>query len=155
MTPTMTWSKNQQAGSTPRAIWGMLFLLAAAGCGQPQSDYLSVKGTVLVNDEPASGVLLQFHGPQGEGSAEAKKEQSAPSADGVKTDEDGSFNLRVRAPGTYIVTAVWPQVTIVEGEEVEGNDRFAGQFLIPGRTGMKITVQKGTGELPPIRFTFP
>ena len=98
---------------------------------------------MLVNDAPAAGVCLQFHPAAGAG-------KEAP--DAGKTDEDGNYTILVHGPGNYTVTAFWPTVEVIEGEAIEGEDRFGGRYRMVSQSGMKITVKKGQNEIPPIRF---
>ncbi len=55
--------------------------------------------------------------------------------------------------GDYIVTAGWPAISILDGEEVPGADRLNRRYETVARPAAKITVKPGDNELPPIELT--
>jgi hypothetical protein len=106
-----------------------------------------VSGKVVVNGHPAGGVYVQFHA--------ADDPARAKLPDGCKSEADGTFSVPVREPGEYAVTVFWPTVTVVEGEQIEGADRFNGRHHNPQRPVLRITIQEGENTLPPIKLKLP
>ena len=135
------------------------FALFTVSCSSNSKLELSpVKGTVLVKDKPAGGVLLTFIPVTETSSATPLRPIAITAEDGtftVNTDEDEG------APaGEYMVTAVWMQdppaakkskkisMTMGDGDRV---DKLGGKYR--DRTkGIKVTIKKGANELDPIKL---
>jgi hypothetical protein len=119
----------------------------AGGCGRQGHDgSCPVRGTVAVNGKPAAGVYLQFYRVDDPGHRRA---------DGCRSDTTGAFSLRVHGPGEYEVVSFWPTVKIVEGEEIEGDDRFAGKYRSLEKPVLKIAIADGDNPLPTIDLKMP
>jgi hypothetical protein len=122
-----------------------MLVMPWAGCHEKQPvEIVPIKGKLTINGKPAKGVYLQFHRlgiPPG----------SNP-PDGAKTDADGSFIVPAHDAGEYAVTAFWPNVKLVEGEEVEGADRFNGGFNNVARPVKKVTIKEGENILETINL---
>jgi hypothetical protein len=118
--------------------------LVGSGCGKYRAPITlhQVKGKVTVNGKPVEGICLQFH------AIDAGSGVELP--DGGKTEADGSFMVPVHEPGEYSVTAFWPTVTVVEGEQIDGVDRFNGYYRDLRRPVVKVTLREGENVLPSI-----
>jgi hypothetical protein len=134
------------------------FGLFAVSCSSNAKLELSpVKGTVLVKDKPAGGVLLTFI-PVTESAG------ATPLRPIAITAEDGTFIVRTDeeegAPaGDYMVTAVWMQdapaakktktISMKMGEDRV--DKLGGKYR--DRTkGIKVTIKKGANDLDPFKL---
>ncbi len=121
--------------------WGFVIshLAFAAGCGSRESTYHSVSGKVLVNGAPADRAvvcLTPLHDSLCRPMAVVK--------------EDGSFHISGRdgAPaGEFNVTIVWPQYEIIDGEEVQLEDRLGGRYYNPATYAKKVTIHEGNNDL--------
>jgi hypothetical protein len=120
-------------------------LVLVTSCG-PRVDLCPVSGNVLVNGRPAGGVYVVFHAIEN-----VDRQQTAA----TKTHEDGSYVVRVHGPGEFAVTVFWPEVTVNEGEVIEGEDRFARRHQNPQQPVLKVMIQEGENALPPISLTNP
>jgi hypothetical protein len=149
----MGWMKNREL--TPRPSAGrtrgelsacVVVCLLASGCNDQRAPVVlhPVKGKVTVNGRPAEGVYLQFH------ALDSREGSFAP--EGGKTEADGSFTVPVHQGGEYLVTAFWPTVTVVEGEPIEGADRFDGYYRDLRRPASKVAIRQGGNSLPPINL---
>ena len=123
------------------------------GCGPEESGpaVYPTSGSVFVDGRPAAGVELTFH------PVKPSPGQDTPTI--AVTGPDGGFRPSTRlandgAPdGDYSVTAVWRKVTIVEGEEIQGNDLLGGKYSNPGTSTLQATIRRGDNTLPPIDLT--
>lgn len=124
----------------------MTLLVAACGGTDGPKPY-PVKGTLLVNGQPAAGATIAFYATQPFGKT------IIPTA---LTAEDGSFAVTTfkakdGAPaGEYEVTVTWPEFR--KGWQV-GEDRLNRAFANPKTSGLKVQVEKGDNELPPFELT--
>lgn len=130
------------------ALCGLIGLALLAGCSRaPETPQCVVSGIVLSGMTPAAELCLRFH---------AKDDpQRMLTPEAVWTEADGSFSLPVKKPGVYVVTAYWPQVTIVEGDRVEGDDRLRGKFAHVDRPLRTLTLEPGENSLPLINLQHP
>lgn len=132
-----------------------LFILAmlVAACSssvacQQRHDHSSaaacpVTGKVVIEGHKPLGVYVQFH---------PLDPANKRGTEGAKTRGDGSFVARLQEPGEYAVTVFWPEVTTVEGEQLEGQDRFKGKHDDRENPVLKVTIQPGPNTLPPIKL---
>jgi hypothetical protein len=129
-----------------RVVIYLVAWLFAAGCSQEVPiDLHPAKGKVTVNGKAAEGVYVQFHGVGPIGRL---------TPDGAKTEADGTYLVPLHSPGEYRVTAFWPKVTIVEGEEIEGDDRFGGVYRNVNNPVTKVTIHEGANNLSAINLTW-
>jgi hypothetical protein len=103
-----------------------------------------VTGLVTINGKAAEGVYVQFHGV-------GPDRRLAP--DGARTEADGKFSVAVHSTGEFVVTAFWPKVTVVDDEEIEGEDRLHGQYRTLSHAAAKVTIHDGPNDLPTINLT--
>jgi hypothetical protein len=111
-------------------------------------------GQVTVNGQPAAGAQVAFYG--------ATPELTGPGtpAPAATTDENGEYRLRSYDPedgapaGEFKVTVVWPEPIPpnVDQEMYRPKDRLKGRYSHPDKSGLKMTVPEGGGELPPIEL---
>lgn len=132
------------------ALWRLSILLAAlalgcSGSGAPPA--LLVSGKVIVNKMPASGVYVLFYP-----AADAVKKVAAAA---TQTDSAGSFSAKVPEAGNYVVTVFWPTISVVQGESIEGEDRFRGRYRNPQQPVLSVPIDKERQELAPITLASP
>jgi hypothetical protein len=100
-----------------------------------------------VNGEPAKGVVLTFYHDGDWG-----KYSIVPQG---WTDDSGRFEMATYgakdgAPvGDYAVTAEWP--AYIRAKEW-GPDKLGGKYAKKESSGLKVHVEKGKNELPPIEL---
>ena len=105
-----------------------------------------VTGTVRVNGQPATGMIVRFHGG-GQGLV-AQDAQPAAIA-----DAEGRFKLSSfgdgdgAAAGRYQVTFYWPTNPVMASE-----DRLQGRFSEPSASEIQVTITEDTTELPPFEL---
>jgi hypothetical protein len=108
-----------------------------------QKPTFPVKGQVLAEGRPASGVLVVFHlldatGPQ-------------PLRAYARTDADGTFTLSTYQPhdgapaGRYAVTVVSP-------DDNEGRHWLPPRYALPDTSGLRVEIKPGTNQLTPFRL---
>lgn len=120
-------------------------MLFAGGCGQSvKPPQCHVVGKILVGGEPAADLCLRFH------AVGDQEKMMLPEA--TWTEADGSFTLPIQTPGEYLVTALWPTVEIVEGERIEGADRFAGRLNNLKSPVAQISISAGENALQPMEL---
>ena len=132
------------AGAT---LWA---LIATAGCGRrhaPRVPVHVVSGQVFVAGKPAEGAEVYFY---------AKTSiEGLTTAPAVRVNADGSFQ-----PGTYDahdglpageyeLFILWPKRSIVEGEEVSGDDQLQGRYSNRRRPVTTFRVQEGAENVIP------
>ncbi|HTU24558.1 MAG TPA: hypothetical protein VMF30_04120 [Pirellulales bacterium] len=110
-------------------------------------------GKVRIDGQPVGRVELIFH---------RQESQTATAAVGVPptatTDADGSFRPTTYTggdglpAGDYIVTAGWPVISLVDGEETTGADRLGGRYAKVSQPAARITVKAGNNELAPFEL---
>jgi hypothetical protein len=132
-----------------------LLTCAALGCGADDDrvDVYPVSGKVLVEGQPAEGADVVFY-------------PTIPTVDGMKlpgpagtTDAGGVYRLRSYEPddgapaGEFKVTVVWPAAPPPNATGVfQFKDRLGGRYANPDKSGLKITVPEGGGELAAIEL---
>lgn len=122
-------------------ILGVLSAFAAilVGCGKPAAPAI-VRGTVLVNNAPASGVYVVLHNADNQ------------TAGTGRTDKDGAFQLNVSSAGEYPVTCFCPRVTVVMEDYIEGEDLFQGRYRNPQQPAARVAIHAGENTLPPLNL---
>ena len=134
-----------------RRVWCGCLCLALTSCGATNryGDHppVPVSGRVLVNGGPAKGVVLTFYHVGDWGTASIVPQGW--------TDDGGHFEMATYgvkdgAPeGEYLVTAEWP--SYIRAKEW-GPDKLGGKYAKKESSGLKIHVDKGKNELPPIEL---
>jgi len=132
--------------------------LATAGCGGGRSfpKTFPVKGTVLVNGQPAGDVMVILNRI----SPDKLSVQTTPQA---LTNSKGeflltSYNAEDGAPeGEYVVTIEWHERSGPLKTDFDGPDRLGGAYAktekTKGMPGFTIKVDKQPLELPPFNLT--
>lgn len=124
---------------------GLSFAKRGDGLPQPQP----TKGQVVLPGGSLAGALVTLH-PTQPGLAARPR---------ATLKDDGRFELTTQtagdgAPeGEYIVTAVQHQVQMVDGEPVPGPNQLPAQFAKPETSPLRVSIQRGTNELPPLRLS--
>lgn len=127
--------------------WSVLVLgglSLAVGCGKEQAPLCRVTGKVLVAGKPTADLVIRFQ------SLDDPTRQALP--DATTTEPDGTFSLLVKGPGEYGLTALWPMVTVIEGERFEGEDRFGGRYNNLQQPIQRFTVSPGDNVVPDINL---
>ena len=130
-----------------------LLAIVTLGCDKgkkPRLDVHPVSGRVTVDGKPAGAADIYFYAdPQIAGLAAVLVTRTEP--DG--TFQAGTYEEHDGLPaGQYNVTVLWPTRTIVEGEEVTGDDQLRGRFSKPQQPVAKVTVAEAPLEIPPIQL---
>ena len=136
---------------------GLTCLVACTGCGDGKIARYPVTGTVLVNGQPAEGVLVVFCPT--EGPEEVQRERPFGN-----TDASGKFELTTFTPqdgapaGQYKVMARWAAPTRPVSAEEDPNrqpaamDRLRYKYINPDASGLTATVEEGPTEIPPFEL---
>lgn len=139
-------------------IFVALAVLAIAGCADGRSfpKAFPVKGTVLVNGQPASDVLVVLN-------RISPDKLSVPATPQATTDSKGeflitSYNAEDGAPeGEYVVTIEWRERSGPMKTEFDGPDRLGGAYAkmekTKGMPGFTIKVDRQPLALPPFNLT--
>jgi len=107
-----------------------------------------VRGTVLLNEQPAEGASVAFHLVGGDSNA------PMPSA---TVQADGKFTLRTHPHGEgapasdYIVLVVWYPPS--SDDTVKPKNKLPDRYASHAETPLRVTVNKGPNELEPFRLT--
>ncbi|MDB5342625.1 MAG: hypothetical protein JWP89_1002 [Schlesneria sp.] len=121
----------------------IVFVLVS-GCGTPPE--CKIFGQVYVDEKPAEGVYVVFY-------AGGTTDTKTPASAAARTDATGMFESRVLKPGTYVITAFWPSVTITEGEAIEGADQFKGRYRNLHTPVMSYELGPGNNTLPQLKLS--
>jgi hypothetical protein len=134
-----------------RRLWCGCLCLALASCAETKryGDHppVPVSGQVLVNGQPAKGVVLTFYHDGDWG-----KYSIVPQG---WTDDSGRFEMATYgvkdgAPeGDYLVTAEWP--AYIRAKEW-GPDKLGGKYAKKESSGLKVHVEKAKNELLPFEL---
>ncbi|QDV32415.1 hypothetical protein [Tautonia plasticadhaerens] len=135
----------------PRAAAALLLALSVAGpgCDSGPDDGLEkhpVRGSVLVNGEPAELMVVTFHNLDPAAPGNAGRPVGA-------TDAEGRFELSTNADrdgavaGEYAVTFFWSS-----SNTINAADRLGGRFTEPSRSEFKVRVVPGDNDLEPFRL---
>lgn len=135
------------------ALLAPLALLPLA-CGGGPAVY-PVRGEVFVQGQPAAGASVAFYPAQAAAAvAPGAAPTTRPPIPTAVVDKDGSFRLTSlraydgAAPGDYLVTVTWSDVSRQDGDTVEGPDKLLWQYARPGQSGLKATIKTGDNKLP-------
>lgn len=144
---------------TIRGVCLVLAAAFAAGCGSGSRPMTGppphpVHGQVLVDGEPAEGVLVRFV-PADDGGAEL------PLATGL-TDEDGTFELSTYNPkdgapaGQYQVALSW--IKIVDPAATRQNqppsaEQMPPKYRDPRMSGLTADIDEGSNDLEPFEVS--
>ena len=126
------------------AVVAVCFLPLACGNSDGGPEVYSVSGEVFLNGVPAAGALVHFH--------PADNDERAPAFAVVQ--EDGSFELSTfgtndgAEPGDYIVTLNWCDEERVDGEMINGPDRFHDRYSSRAKSNLHATVEPGENVVP-------
>jgi hypothetical protein len=132
-----------------RAALALACFLPLACGPAPEGQVYPVRGEVFFQGEPAAGALVHFH---------PLNDEEGTAAFAV-VQEDGSFELSTfgtndgAEAGEYIVTLNWRDEEKVDGEMINGPDRFDGRYSKPDKSTLQATVSAGENVVP--RFDLP
>lgn len=124
----------------------LLTLFVAVGCEESRVPVFPVSGKVSFKGKPPAGALVVLH-PVGT----ANLEGIAPSG---TVNDDGSFKITVYDPGDgapqgdYVATVQWRKFVASEGGA--GPNVLPEQYSSPATSPIKVSVQGGPTEIPPI-----
>lgn len=123
--------------------------LATPGCAKKQEriPINHVSGMLTVDGQPAPGVIVCFH-PKSELGI---RPLATVAADGTFQPSTYVANDGI-PPGEYVLTATWPKMSIVEGEERAGPDQLNNRFNDSQHPVATITVKEGENQLEPINL---
>lgn len=124
-----------------------VFAVSSLGC--TGNDFAEVPvqpvtGKLLVQGEPAYGAYIVFHPSESVGMTKGNKPFARVSRDGTfsittYTSDDGV------PVGDFKVTVIWPEDPEARGPSP---DRLEGRYKLPGTSGLEITIDADTQELP-------
>ena len=126
-----------------------LLLAAIAGCGDGRPRAYPVRGTVLVNGEPAAGAIVTLIPDE-----PFDSKLGVPKSVGV-VNAAGDFALSTYgeedgAPvGLYGVSIVWTEEVdpTADPESVQPVDRLDGRYFDPKITGLEVEVKNDDNDL--------
>lgn len=127
--------------------------MSLAGCGAARNPWDRVypaAGKVTLNGKPISGAQVTLTPVDAEVPAKIR-----PTA---VTHADGHFELGTLdtadgAPeGEYVVTVVWHPVEQTKAGAVRGDNKLPVRYARGETSGLKLHVDKGTRELPPLEL---
>ncbi|VTS02834.1 Uncharacterized protein OS=Blastopirellula marina DSM 3645 GN=DSM3645_13505 PE=4 SV=1 [Gemmata massiliana] len=133
----------------------VLLVALASGCGKTlkpgQKPTYSVRGQVLVNDQPATNarvILVPLSGTPDE-----RRPSAFCLSDG--TFELSTYESRDGAPeGEYTVLIEW-RPALPENPREQGPDRLGGKYADLKTAALKVTVKKEPNALEPFRLSLP
>ncbi|MFM8289414.1 MAG: BON domain-containing protein, partial [Planctomycetaceae bacterium] len=123
------------------------FSFAKRGDGLPKVH--PARGQVLLPGYPLEGALLVLHPTQAGAIARPR----------ATLRDDGHFELTTHSAGDgapegeYVVTTVLHRLEQVDGEPVPGPNQLPLLFAKPETSPLRVTIQRGTNDLPPIRLS--
>jgi len=135
-----------------KATFAMVFLalFLAIGCGQSGPKLHPVRGTVLVNKQPAAEALVFMHRK-----GRTSLEEQVPFG---KADKDGSFkvingNSGEGAPeGDYTLTVYWPDMSKPEDGNGGRPDALNGAYDKVAQSKLNFTVKAGQNTIPTLEL---
>jgi len=126
------------------AIVAVCFLPLACSSSEGGPQVYPVSGEVFLNGAPAAGALVHFHPTDDD-------ERAAAFA---VVQEDGSFELSTfgtndgAEAGDYVVTLNWRDEEKVDGEMINGPDRFHDRYSSRAKSNLHATVEPGENVVP-------
>jgi hypothetical protein len=147
--------RSPRTGPTRRWVMLGLAALTFAGCGGAGTKLIQATGSITVDGKPAEGAVLLFH-PEDNEIGSVSTAVAAP---------DGKFSIVTNAEpglpaGSYKVTITWPDPAVKppEGGAVFGKgfgdgwepgpDLLKGRYVAKERSGLSVTIDAATKELP-------
>ena len=137
----------------PKLISAGILLGLVCGCGKTQTDRVSVapvSGSVSFEGKPAPGALIVLH-PKGESAPVAPKARAQVNADGTfrfSTYDSGDGV----APGEYVATITWYQLTKQGGEVKAGPNVLPTKYANPKTSPWKVSVAEGGANIPTLKI---
>jgi len=139
-----------------RLILVGLTAVSLTGCHEhlpdPPPQIFPVSGKVLRAGKPMDGAYVKLLSV----APAPGQERWVPSA---TTDAEGNFVLSTynsgdgAPPGDYVATVLWPEIFKDKfGDPMEGKDRLGGRYATPQRSPLKVTVEEGDNQLPPLKL---
>lgn len=124
-----------------------------AGCGGAQNPWDRVypaAGKVTLNGKPIAGAQVTLTPVNAEVPATIRP-TAVSQADGQFTL--GTLDTADGAPeGEYVVTVVWHPVEHTKAGAVRGDNKLPVRYARGETSGLKVQVEKGTRELPPLEL---
>lgn len=136
---------------------GLIYCLLCVGCQRsaaPKLPVHPVSGKITASGKGIARAQLKFQ-PTGSLTDPGGRTISPAAESG----DDGSFKATTYAAGDglpageYAVTVTWPIITLDQGEEIVGADRFNGKYANPKNPVKQITVREGPNDLGTIELT--
>lgn len=124
-----------------------------AGCGRSdRAPVYPVRGKVLFDGKPTPHALVVLH-PVGPAPKDAPRPYAQVAADG--TFEVSTYAPRDGAPpGDYAVTVQWlltsARKNSRDGEDAPPTNRLPVRYATAERSGLRVRVQEGENQLPPL-----
>lgn len=121
------------------------------GCGGSR-DLVSVTGTITVDGQPADGAVLLFHPKSGEGSVATAVADASGRFSPVTDMQPGI------APGSYQVTATWPDPAkrdqqVSMGVTPDIPDLLKSRYASRDRSTLSADIATDSKELAPFELT--
>lgn len=126
-------------------------ILAASGCGpagEARPDLMPVTGQLSINGKPASGAMLVFH-PSSKVDFDARG--TRPRA---TVEQDGHFQVTTYQSGDGIPVGDY-DLSVLWFDNPDGSnphDKLGGQYAVPERSNLHVTISDGTSELAPLEI---
>ena len=105
------------------------------------------KGTAMLNEKPIAGASIVLYRADAGSTTRGFHSRAI-------VDEDGRFELGTLRPqdgapvGNYVVTIVWNKQTITNGRVETSPNRAPAKYASRETTDLKVTITKGTNQLP-------
>lgn len=121
-------------------------LVSLSACGNKGPVLYPVRGTVLINGQPAKDVNIMFS------PVTPTEVGGVPLSPSGVTEEDGSFRLMSFKPGDgapagdYQVTVSYPMNRF--NKHLSGIDRLKGKFSNPKTSGLTAKVEARSNDIP-------
>lgn len=132
---------------------GAMIVATAASCSRPdeaqsgREPVFPVRGTVLVDGQPAENALVVFHAV-GASETETLRPNGRTAADG--SFALGTYESSDGAPaGDYVATVIWPETASGPMPDPDSApDRLRGRYAVPQRSPLRARVEQTENELP-------
>lgn len=146
--------KHRRLGSSRTWIGALAAVTVVAGCSQRRPERIPttpVRGTLLVNGQPAARANVYFHPRQAIAGANPLP-FAIVEADG--TFRPTTFVRHDGLPaGQYRVTVVWRRIVEYDGQEIASDDQFGGKYADPTQPVLTVDITDEPNELPRIELT--